>query len=215
MANKLNDLTIKDWLRKDTRFDAKADGNGLYIRYRESDKKPVWFFRFKIAGIEQKVFIGKYPAMTLAAARKEAAILRAEIHKGNNPAADKREAKQQRAAKALADQSAQTVSELVNDYFARHVDGKCKTAKAMRGRIDKYLIPSIGKLRIDAVKPIHVANMLDSIVNAGAPTTANDVLTYSKQIFNHASKDTSLPATRHLHLTLRMPEAKSSPGHDT
>jgi len=185
---KLEDLQIKDWLRKNIRFDAKADGNGLYLRYRETDKKPVWFFRYKIAGIERKIFIGRYPDMSLSTARKQATILRGEILKGNNPADDKREIKRKTVAKAIADQSAQTVSDLVDDYFTRHIDGKCKTAKAMRGRVDKYLIPSIGRLRIDAVLPIHVSDMLDSIVKARAPTTANDVLSYTKQIFNHAIK---------------------------
>lgn len=76
----------------------------------------------------------------------------------------------------------------MNEYFRRNVEGKCKTAKAMRGRVNKYLIPVIGKMRIDAVEPMHISNMLDRIIKAGAPTTANDVLSYSKQIFNHAIK---------------------------
>lgn len=185
---KITDIQLRNWIKNNMRFEAKADGNGLYLRYRETDKTPVWFFRFKIAGIEQKVILGRYPDMTLAAARKAATSHRAEIIKGGNPAADKRDVKQKRAAKALADQSAQTVTGLVDDYFSRHVDGKCKTAKAMRGRVDKYLIPAIGKLRIDAVLPMHVSNMLDGIVKAGAPTTANDVLSCTKQLFNHAIK---------------------------
>jgi Site-specific recombinase XerD len=58
----------------------------------------------------------------------------------------------------------------------------------MRQRVDKYLIPVIGKMRIDAVEPMHISNMLDRIVDAGAPTTATDVLSYTKRIFNHAIK---------------------------
>lgn len=185
---KITDIQLRAWIKNNERFDAKGDGGGLYLRYRNTDKSPVWFFRFKIAGIEQKVIIGRYPDMSLAAARKAATILRADILKGNDPAADKREVKRLAVAKAIADQSAQTVAELVDEYFRRNVEGKCKTAKAMRGRVDKYLIPAIGKLRIDAVQPMHISNMLDHIVDAGAPTTANDILTYCKQIFNHAIK---------------------------
>ena len=51
----------------------------------------VWFFRFKIAGIEQKVILRKFPGMSLSKARKEVVGLRPDILKGNNPAADKRE----------------------------------------------------------------------------------------------------------------------------
>lgn len=185
---KLEDTQIRGWLKNNIRFDAKADGNGLYLRYRPTDKLPMWFFRFKIAKIEHKVILGRFPSMALSQARKEALKLRADILRGINPADEKRETKRKTAAKAVADQSAQTVIDLVNEYFKRNVEGKCKTAKPMRQRVDKYLIPVIGKLRIDAVEPMHISNMLDRIVEAGAPTTANDILSYSKQIFNHAIK---------------------------
>jgi integrase len=185
---KLEDIQIRQWVKNNIRFDARSDGGGLYLRYREVDNAPVWFFRFKIAGIEQKIILGKFPSMSLSKARKEVVGLRADILRGNNPAADKREVKRQAAAQAIADQSAQTVTELVDEYFRRNVEDKCKTAKAMRGRVNKYLIPVIGKMRIDAVEPMHISNMLDRIIKAGAPTTANDVLSYSKQIFNHAIK---------------------------
>ena len=185
---KLEDKTIRTWVKNNIRFDAKPDGDGLYIRYRESDKSPIWFIRFKIAKIEQRLIIGRYPKMTLTAARKEASIQRGEILKGHNPADTKRETKRTTAAKAIAEKSAQTVSELVAEFFKRNVDGKLKSAKARRQRIDKYLIPAIGKLRIDAVEPMHISTMLNGIVDAGAPTTANDILGYSKQIFNYAIK---------------------------
>jgi len=185
---KLEDKQIRTWIKNNTRFDAKSDGGGLYIRFRESDKSPIWFIRFKVAKIEQRVIIGRYPDMTLTAARKEASIQRGEILKGHNPAETKRETKRVTAAKAIAEKCAQTVSELVDEFLKRNVDGKNKTAKAQRQRIEKYLIPAIGKMKIDAVEPMHISTMLIDIVDAGAPTTANDILTYSKQIFNYAIK---------------------------
>ena len=48
-------------------FDARADGDGLYLRYREVDNAPVLFFRFKIAEIEQKITLGNFPGMSLSA----------------------------------------------------------------------------------------------------------------------------------------------------
>ena len=185
---KISDIHIREWIKSNTRFDARGDGDCLYLRYRISDKKPIWFFRYKVANIEQKITLGNYPETSLSKARKESAILRAEIQKGNSPALEKREAKRKRAAMVIAEQSAQTVNQLVDEYFKKHVDGKLKTAKAIRQKINNYLIPAIGALKIDAVEPMHIANMLESIVNANAPTTANDVLTYSKQIFNYAIK---------------------------
>lgn len=184
---KLTDKEIRTWIKNDDRFEAKGDGDGLWLRYRESDKSPVWFMRFKIAKIEQKLIIGRYPDMTLAAARKTAQLHRLEIIKGHNPSDTKREVKRAVAAKAIAEQSAQTVAELVDEWFVKKIDGKMKSAYARRLSINKYLLPAIGKLKIEAVQPRHIIAMLDKTKEV-APTTANDLLTWSKQIFNYAIK---------------------------
>lgn len=68
------------------------------------------------------------------------------------------------------------------------LEGQLKSAHARRLRIDKYSIPAIGKLRIKSVEPMHISNVLNQIIDAGAPTTANDILSNTKQIFNYAVK---------------------------
>ena len=41
-VGKLDDTEIKQWVKNNIRFDARADGNGLYLRFRETDKNPVF-----------------------------------------------------------------------------------------------------------------------------------------------------------------------------
>ena len=184
---KIQDKEIRYWIKNNIRFDAKADGDNLYLRYRATDKNPVWFLRFKIAKIEQKVFLGAYPDTSLSSARLSAMAHRVEIKKGNNPAAQKRELKQETIKKAIADKSAQTVTQLVDEWFECNVAGKLKSAHAKRLSLNKYLIPAIGKLRIDAVEPMHISAMLN-VIKKTAPTTSSDILAMSKQIFNYAIK---------------------------
>ena len=188
-VDQLSDPEIKAWIKNNIRFEAKADGGGLYLRYRSNDSCPVFFFRFKIAGVSNKIVLGKYPSLTLARARVYARKHRSTIDAGANPAIIKRDDKAKDAAKALADKTASTVIQLVDQFFTRKINGRCKTAHAMRLRVDKYLIPAIGKLKIADVQPIHISSMLNSIVDAGAPTTANDILGFSKQLFNQAIKN--------------------------
>lgn len=183
----LTDKQIRAWIKNDTHFDAKLDGGGLYLRYRKTDKTPIWFLRYKISGVEYRPTIGRYPDISLSNARKEATLQRVEIQKGNNPSLTKRETKRVAAAKAIAEKYAQTVTELVEEYLQRNVDGKLKSAKARRLSLNKHLIPAIGKLRIEDVEPRHIADMLDEIT-PNAPTIANDILSWSKQIFNYAVK---------------------------
>ena len=152
-------------------------------------KVPFFFFRFKIAGVSNKIVLGKYPSLTLARARVYARKHRSTIDAGANPAIIKRDDKAKDAAKALADKTASTVIQLVDQFFTRKINGRCKTAHAMLLRVDKYLIPAIGKLKIADVQPMHISSMLNSIVDAGAPTTANDILGFSKQLFNQAIKN--------------------------
>ena len=191
-VDQLSDPEIKVWIKNNIRFDAKADGGGLYLRFRSNDKSPVFFFRFKIAGVSNKIVLGKYPSLTLARARVYARKHRSTIDAGANPAIIKRDDKAKDAAKALADKTASTVIQLVDQFFTRKINGRCKTAHAMRLRVDKYLIPAIGKLKIADVQPIHISSMLNSIVDAGAPTTANDILGFSKQLFNQAIKNQTI-----------------------
>ncbi len=182
---KLNDRDIRLWVKNNVRFDARADGNGLYIRYRSNDSKPVFYFRFKLAGVENKIMLGKFPEKSLAAARKECVGYHATIHQGLNPAAIKRERKLETAAQAIAEKSASTVSELVDDFFKRNVDDKFMTALEIRRRVDNHIIPVIGAMKVEAVKPMHIVAMLDAV---GTPSAANKVLSITKRLFNHAIK---------------------------
>lgn len=188
-VDQLSDPEIKAWIKNNIRFEAKADGGGLYLRYRSNDSCPVFFFRFKIAGVSNKIVLGKYPSLTLARARVDGRKHRATIDAGANPAIIKRDDKAKDAAKALADKTASTVGQLVDEFFTCKINGRCKTAHDMRLRVDKYLIPAIGKLKIEDVRPTHISNLLNSIVGSGAPTTASYILSFSKQLFNQAIKN--------------------------
>ena len=183
---KLNDREIRHWIKTDVRFDARADGNGLYIRYRSNDSKPVFYFRFKIAGIENKIMLGKFPEKSLSSARNDCVGYRADIHRGLNPALIKRDQKLETVAKALAEKSASTVIELVDDFFTREIS-KRKSVLQTRQLVDNHLVPAIGAMKIEAVKPLHIANMLD-VIKINAPSQANKILSITKRLFNHAIK---------------------------
>jgi len=184
-TGKLDDTEIKQWVKNNIRFDARADGNGLYLRFRTTDKNPVFFFRFKLAGVESKIIMGKYPILSLSKARTQSRAYRTDLDNGKNPAAIKRQEKMETAAKALAEKSASTVGELVDDFFKRNIDDKCTSAIGIRQSVDKHILPVIGAMKIEAVKPMHISKMLDGILS---PSVANKMLSITKRIFNHAIK---------------------------
>ena len=46
---KLTDIEIRAWIKAGERFEGRADGDGLYLRFRENDTA-VWRFRYRFAG---------------------------------------------------------------------------------------------------------------------------------------------------------------------
>jgi integrase len=58
----------------------------------------------------------------------------------------------------------------------------------VRSRIEKDIKPSIGRLKVEDVKPAHIDAMLQAIVKRGAPTVANDVLRWTRRMFDFAVK---------------------------
>ena len=185
-VNKLHDPEIKFWVKNNIRFDAKPDGDGLYLRFRQNDKYPAFFFRFKLAGVENKILLGKYPRLSLADARAERDTHRNRLEAGYNPARLKSEKKAEDAEKALKEKSAETVGQLINEFFHAEINGQAKTAIPIKQVMDKYILDHLGGLKIEAVKPLHIRAMLKGIAS---PTVARKVLSLTKRMFNYAIKN--------------------------
>ncbi|EMB7796080.1 site-specific integrase, partial [Salmonella enterica] len=77
------------------------------------------------------------------------------------------------------------VSELAAEYFERQILNRWKHPDILRRRIDKDINPAIGRLRIEEVKARDIDDMLQKIVQRGAPTVANDVLRWTRRIFDY------------------------------
>ncbi len=60
-------------------------------------------------------------------------------------------------------------------------------------KIEKDIRPSLGAMPVGDVKPRHVQDMLNAIVDRGAPTTANDVLRWTRNIFDYGINQEKSP----------------------
>ncbi|MHB8455364.1 MAG: tyrosine-type recombinase/integrase, partial [Acidiferrobacterales bacterium] len=66
--------------------------------------------------------------------------------------------------------------------------GRWKHPNIVRSRIEKDIKPQIGRLHLSEVRPMHVDELLKSVLKRGAPTVANDVLRWTRRIFDYAVK---------------------------
>lgn len=188
LMGKLTDMQIKAWIKAKQHFEGQGDGDGLWLRYRENDKVPVWRFRYKFAGKSRVMQIGSYAEVSLSEARRTAEKLRARVALGYDVAAEKQERKAEALAKIEAENASIRVIDLANEYYERMILGRVKHPDIVRRRIDKDIGPHLGKLKVEDVKPRHVDDMLQAIVKRGAPTIANDVLRYTRRMFDYAIK---------------------------
>lgn len=185
---KLEDRQIKSWIRSGERFEGRSDGDGLYLSYRESFAVPVWRFRYKLKGATRWVTMGSYTDLSLADARRQAKELRARVALGYDVAAEKQERKVDAIEKMGAKKNAFTAGQLADEYFAKNILGRWKHPNIVSSRIERDIKPNIGKIPVDEVKPLHISKMLESIVDRGAPTVANDVLRWTRRMFDYAIK---------------------------
>ncbi|MDO8346364.1 MAG: tyrosine-type recombinase/integrase [Rugosibacter sp.] len=185
---KLTDVQIRDWIKRDERFEQRGDGDGLTLRFRKADAVPNWLFRYRLDGRQRVLMLGSYKVLSLADARKTAKEMRARVALGYDPAGEKKERKREAIRKIDAEKLLVTMGQLADEYFAAQILGRWKHPNIVRARIENDIKPNIGKLAVGEVKPMHIDAMLQTIVKRGAPTMANDVLRWVKRMFDYAMK---------------------------
>ncbi|CCG85438.1 putative prophage CPS-53 integrase [Erwinia piriflorinigrans CFBP 5888] len=185
---KLTDMQIRAWIKAGERFEGRADGGGLYLRYRQVDQSPSWRFRYKFSGKQRAMVIGSYAELSLSKARETAKELAARVALGYDVAGEKQQRKAEALAKMEADKNAMRVSDLAAEYFTRQILPRWKHPDILRRRIDKDINPRIGSMKVEDVKPRHIDDMLKAIVDRGAPTIATDVLRWTRRIFDYGIK---------------------------
>lgn len=185
---KLTDMQIRAWIKNNEHFEGRSDGDGLYLSFPATAKSPGWKFRYRFAGKQRIMNMGSFASLSLAKARETARELSAKVALGYDVAAEKQERKREAIEKIEAENSAWTVSQLCDQFYERVILPKWKHADIVRRRIENDIKPKLGKMKAEDVKPRDIDEMLQAIVKRGAPTVANDVLRWTKRIFNFAIK---------------------------
>jgi len=180
---KLTDMQIRAWVKANERFDARSDGDGLYLCFPERYAVPFWRFRYKFAGKARAMGMGTYAELSLAKARETARELAARVALGYDVAAEKQTRKAEALAQIENEKNAITMLVLANEYYERMILGRWKHPDIVRRRIDKDIGPHLGNM-----KARHIDDMLQAIVKRGAPSIANDTLRWVRRMFDYGIK---------------------------
>jgi len=80
-----------------------------------------------------------------------------------------------------------TVANLLDEFMARYVRGKLRSAREYERSFDRLVKPAIGNLGIYDVRRSHVAEMLDGIEDTSGAVMADRTLAYLRKCFNWTS----------------------------
>lgn len=108
----LTDIAIRNAKSREKEYKL-ADGGGLYLLVTPAGGR-LWRLKYRADGVERKLAIGKYPAVTLADARKARDSARAKSSAGDDPATIKR---RERVARKLA--AGTTFGAVALDYIEK------------------------------------------------------------------------------------------------
>jgi integrase len=153
-------------------WDKKLPGFGL--RVSDSGHRS-WLVAYRRGGRKGRLEwykVGTYPPLSLAEARDKAKDALAAVQKGDNPAEEKREAR-----------DADTFAVLAARYLAEHARRWKKSAAEDERNIRHDLLPAWGNRRVHEITRRDVTSLLENIVSRGAPIMANRVLALVSKIF--------------------------------
>ena len=152
-------------------------GGGLYLVVRNS-ATPYWMLRYTAYGKRKEMTLGKYPDLSLADAKADAAIKKREINLGTDPLITRQRIKEQ---------SIKLVDDLFEDWYINDIAKRLKHPNIPKRVYTKDIKPYIGNHPLDQIKPLKIREIIQSISDA-RPTVANDALMYLKQLFRHGIK---------------------------
>ena len=145
-------------VREPGRYGDGRGGYGLSLMVQPTASgqlSKAWAQRLRVNGRPCNVGLGVYPIVTLERARELAFSNMLSVRNGSDPRIDR----MRRMAVPVFSEAVERVIEL---HRANWKDGG-KTAKMWRSRLATYAYPVLGELRVDAIKPSDVVDVLTPI----------------------------------------------------
>lgn len=182
----LTDATVRSLdtdKTQETWWDEKLTGFGVRVSGKTGRKSFV--LRYRANGKRRRVTLGTYPELSLADARQKAKAIKYDVATGGDPVAERE-----------VEGGEATFGELAELYLDRYADRKLTEGVAgqYRRMIERDLNPAWKDEKLESIGRAEIHDVLDSIVDRGAPIMANRTRTAISSMFEFA-KDRGLADT--------------------
>jgi diguanylate cyclase (GGDEF)-like protein/PAS domain S-box-containing protein len=157
------------------------DAKGLHLFVTPSGGK-LWRWKYRFGGAQKLMALGKYPEVSLAAARERHAAARRQLAAGSDPMAVRK------AEKVGTRASAESSFQAVAAEWMKHwrVDKSAQHIDATWRRIEANVLPHIGSRPIGEIEPPELVAMVKVIEARGVADLAKRALQTTGQIFRYA-----------------------------
>lgn len=173
---KLTDTAVRNARRAD-RPRKLFDGDGLYLFVSPTGHR-AWRFKYYIDGQEKHLHFGRYPEISLKAARERRLEARRALEMGNDPGAILRA---ERAARS------DTFGTLATEWLEVQRNKLTqKTYENKRERFAAFVFPYLGKRPIADIKALDMLDVLKRIEERGRHETAHRVRSECGNVFRYA-----------------------------
>jgi integrase len=163
---------------------------GFHLLVMPTGRKTFYLHRRTRDGRQFKLKLGRFGVeLTAEQARAEAKRICAAVALGQDPAAERRAARQRRKAR----QASPSVSDLWAAFWEAHRDAwRPNTARAYGSWFSTHIEPALGKLKAHEIQPGDVRRLYAGIVKR-SPATAQQVLRVTSSMFAWAVAQDDLP----------------------
>lgn len=161
------------------------DGDGLYLSVMPSGAR-WWRMKYTFAGRERRIGLGRYPDVSLAAAREQREWARAQLRADVDPGQQRRD---EAASTNVA--AANTFAAVAREWIDRK-QGKggrevaAVTIAKNRWLLETYAIPTFGQRPISKITSREVLQALRKAESAGKLETAQRLKIKCGQVFRYA-----------------------------
>lgn len=181
----LSDRKIKQAKARDKKYKLN-DYDGLFLivqplSKRHPNKPPskLWRFRYTKHGTTKEISLGKYPAISLSAARLKTAAFRAMLENEIDPAA----AKQQ---EELTMSDGYLFSVVADEWLTKAKrDISDSHRETISARLNNYINPTIGRRDMRELRTADILELLNKILDRGHIETARRVLGIVGEVFRY------------------------------
>ncbi len=176
----LKDADIRSLRPRESAYKV-GDELGLFLLVLPSGSL-LWKMKYRFRGAERKLSLGRYPEVSLRAAREKRDEARRTIASGSDPAALQRAAEIEAAINA-----ATTFRQVAEEYIERmEVEGKAETTITKARWLLRLLDRDIAHRPIAEITPHELLLMLRKVEARGHRETAHRLRAFAGRVFRYA-----------------------------